>query len=427
MKVLVIGSGGREHALVWKLRQRLSADQVYCVPGNGGIAGEAQCLPADLKNPRELAQLAAQLGVDLTVVGPEAPLVAGLADEFQARGLPVAGPVQAAAQLEGSKIFAKQFMRRHRIPTADFVVCEDLSAALANLDRWGGPVVMKADGLAAGKGVIVASERSQAEPALEALFSGRLVGDAGKRVILEQRLAGEEVSFLVLTDGTTVLPLAPTQDHKAVWDSDQGPNTGGMGAYCDDAILSGNLFQRVLEEIVGPTLDGLRSEGILYKGVLYCGLMMTGQGPQVLEYNVRLGDPEAQALLFRLRSDLAQLLLAVATGNLRPDMLSWEPGSSVCVVACSEGYPGEYATGREITGLAEAERNGAKVFHAGTSQRDGKLVTSGGRVLGITARGPSLATATEAAYEAASRIRFQGMHYRRDIAQKGLQRLRPLE
>ncbi|MBI4443052.1 MAG: phosphoribosylamine--glycine ligase [Acidobacteria bacterium] len=427
MKVLVIGAGGREHALVWKLRQWLSADEVYCVPGNGGIAQEAHCLPADLYNPRALAQLASQLGVDLTVVGDAGPLVAGLADEFQASGLVVAGPLQAAAQLEGSKIFAKQFMRRHRIPTADFVVCEDPSSALAGLNRWGGPVVIKADGLAAGKGVIVASERPQAEQALDLMFSGRRFGDAGKRVVLEQRLTGEEVSFFALTDGTTVLPLAPTQDHKAVWDGDQGPNTGGMGAYCDDGILSDKLYQRILQEIVHPTLDGLRSEGILYRGVLYCGLMITAEGPHVIEFNVRFGDPEAQPLLFRLRADLAPLLLAVATGNLRPDMLSWEPGASVCVVACSEGYPGDYATGREITGLLEAERNGAKVFHAGTARRDGKLVTSGGRVLGITARGPDLATATEAAYHAASRIRFQGMHYRSDIAQKGLRRLRPLE
>lgn len=426
LNVLVIGSGGREHALVWKLRQSPSLGQIYCVPGNAGIAKHAHCLSADLKNPRELAALATQLAADLTVVGPEVPLVAGLADEFQARGLPVAGPVQAAARLEGSKIFAKQFLQRHRIPTADFVVCEDYSTALAHLDRWGGPLVIKADGLAAGKGVILAADRSEAEQALDSLLSGRLVGEAGRRIVLEQRLSGEEVSFLILTDGKTVLPLAPTQDHKAVWDGDRGPNTGGMGAYCDDDILSEELFQRVLNEIVHPTLDGLRSEGIRYRGVLYVGLMITDEGPKVLEFNVRFGDPEAQAQLVRMRADLAELLLTVATGALRSDQLSWEPGASVCVVACSGGYPGDYTTGKEITGLAEAEAQGATLFHAGTAERDGKLITAAGRVLGITARGASLAAATQTAYESLSKIHFEGIHYRRDIARKGLQRTHPL-
>ena len=426
MRILVIGAGGREHALVWKLAQSPAVTQVFCTPGNGGISREAVCRPAPQMDPRGLAQMALELKADLTVAGPEAPLVAGVADEFLARGLSLAGPVQAAAWLEGSKIFAKQFMRRHRIPTADFVVCEDLPTARTHLDRWGGPAVVKADGLAAGKGVVVASDRSQTESALQACFSGQLAGEAGSRVVLEQRLQGEEVSFQVLTDGKTVIPLAPTQDHKPVWDEDRGPNTGGMGAYSDDGILSENLSSRVLDEIVSPTLEGLRSEGIVFRGVLYCGLMIAADGPRVLEYNVRFGDPETQPLLFRLRGDLAEAMKALADGTLREDMLSWEPGASVCVVAASGGYPGQYATGRPITGIEEAEAEGAKVFHAGTAQRDNTLVTSGGRVLGITTRGPDLKTATGKAYQAASKIHFEGIHFRRDIARKGLLRTHPL-
>jgi len=430
VKVLVIGSGGREHALVWKIRQSPSVEQVFCVPGNAGIAREASCKPADLpaalKDPRQLADLAVELGADLTVVGPEAPLAAGLADALLARGLRVAGPVQAAAQLEASKIFAKQFLRRHRIPTADFVVCDDRATAEAALGRWGGPVVLKADGLAAGKGVVVASEPLQARAVLDALLSGRLVGEAGRRIVLEEKLDGEEVSFQVLTDGQAVVPLVPTQDHKAVWDDDLGPNTGGMGAYCDDRILSEYLSRNILDEIVYPTLDGLRDEGIVYRGVLYCGLMITADGPKVLEYNVRFGDPETQALLYRFRGDLAETLLSVSTGTLGTAKFDWEPGASVCVVACSGGYPGEYATGKPITGIEAAEAVGAKLFHSGTSERNGCFATAGGRVLGVTARGSTLATAVQSVYDATSKLHFEGMHYRRDIARKGLARSRPL-
>ncbi len=430
MNVLVIGSGGREHALAWKLRQSQSVQRVFCCPGSAGIAREAVCRSGDIKNVRQLADLAGELGADLTVVGPEVPLAAGLADELTARGLHVAGPSQAAAQLESSKIFAKEFLRRYRIPTADFVACEDYAAALPALGRWGGPVVLKADGLAAGKGVVVASEPLQARAVLDAMLSGRLVGAAGERLVLEEKLEGEEVSFQVMTDGNAVLPLAPTQDHKAVWDDDLGPNTGGMGAYSDDGILSERLTRRILDEIVAPTLDGLRAEGIVYRGVLYCGLMITADGPKVLEYNVRFGDPETQALLYRFRGDLAETLLAVASGTLGAAQASmksdWEPGASVCIVACSEGYPGEYATGKPITGLDAAESNGAKVFHAGTAERDGQFVTAGGRVLGVTARGATLDAAVQAAYDAASRIHFAGMHYRHDIARKGLRRAHAL-
>lgn len=286
--------------------------------------------------------------------------------------------------------------------------------------------MLKADGLAAGKGVVVASEPLQARAVLDALLSGRLVGEAGRRIVLEEKLEGEEVSFHVLTDGEAVLPLPSTQDHKAVWDDDLGPNTGGMGAYCDDHILSERLSRRILDEIVSPTLAGLRAEGIVYRGVLYCGLMITADGPKVLEYNARFGDPETQALLYRFRGDLAETLLAVATGTLATAQLEWEPGASVCVVACSAGYPGEYAAGKPITGIEAAEANGAKLFHAATAERNGCFATAGGRVLGVTARGPNLTSAIQAVYDAVSKIHFEGIHYRRDIARKGLTRAHPL-
>ncbi len=426
MKVLVIGSGGREHALAWKIRQSPSVEQVFCCPGNAGIARDALCQPADLKNVRQLADLAARLGADLTVIGPEAVAAAGLADELIERSMHVFGPQRAAVRLESSKIFAKEFMRRHNIPTADFVVCEDRATALQALGRWGGPVVLKADGLAAGKGVVVASEPMQAQAVLDALLSGRMVGDAGCRIVLEEKLLGEEASFHVLTDGNTVLPLAATQDHKPVWDDDLGPNTGGMGAYCDDGILSEQLTRRISDEIITPTFEGLRAEGIIYRGVLYCGLMITQDGPKVLEFNARFGDPETQALFHRFRGDLAETLLAVSKGTLAATRFDWEPGASICVVACSGGYPGAYAAGKEITGLDAAESLGATVFHAGTAARDGRFATAGGRVLGVTARGRTLDAVVRNAYDAVSQINFEGMHYRRDIARKGLLRDHPL-
>ena len=426
MKILVLGSGGREHALVWKLSQCPGVEQVYCAPGNGGIAREVPCYPANPADSARVAQLASELNTDLIFVGPEAPLVAGLVDELTRQGYLVAGPTRQAARLEGSKIFAKHFMQRHKIPTADFVTCEDLAAARANIARWGGPVAIKADGLAAGKGVVVAADRAEAERALESILSGKLVGEAGKKIVLEQRLIGEEVSFLVLTDGARALPLLPTQDHKQVFDDDRGPNTGGMGAYSDDGMVSASLHRRIMEEIISPTIDGLRADGMVYRGILYCGLMITADGPKVIEYNVRFGDPETQALLVRLDTNLAELASEVARGQLPASPLAWKPGASVCVVACSAGYPGEYPAGRVIRGIEEAEASGAKIFHAGTAAKDGHLVTAGGRVLGITASGPDLASATRAAYEAASKIHFDGIHYRRDIARKGLLRTRPL-
>ncbi len=430
MRVLVIGSGGREHALVWKLAQSPQVEQVFCAPGNGGIAQDALCLSAgpgaSLQDPGEIARLVSEHRIDWVAIGPEAPLVAGMADELARRDILVAGPGRDAARLEGSKIFSKQFMQRHRIPTAEFLTCGDVAGALPHLDRWGGPIVLKADGLAAGKGVVVADNPDEARSAVEAMLSGELVGEAGRRIVLEQRLEGEEVSFLVLTDGKTILPMAPTQDHKRAGDGDTGPNTGGMGAYCDDGILSRSLTKRILSRIVQPTMDGLHAEGIQFRGVLYFGLMITSDGPSVLEYNVRFGDPEIQALLFRLETDLAQVLFEIAQGSLQTTELSWKTGASVCIVASSGGYPSKYDTGIPIQGLEAAEAQGAKVFHAGTAIKDGRIVTAGGRVLGVTAAGEDLATATSAAYAAVDKIQFTGMHYRRDIARKGLERSHPL-
>ena len=427
----MLGSGGREHAIVWKLRQCHGVEKVFCAPGNGGIAREVPCYPASPTDSSRVAQLVSELQTDLIFVGPEAPLVTGLVDKLARQGHLAVGPTREAARLEGSKIFAKHFMQRHKIPTADFVACGDMATAMANIERWGGPVAIKADGLAAGKGVVVASDRAEAEQALDSILSGKLVGEAGKKIVLEQVLAGEEVSFLVLTDGKNALPLVPTQDHKRVFDDDRGPNTGGMGAYSDDRMVSAALHRRIMDEIVFPTIEGLRAEGMVYRGILYCGLMITSDGPKVIEYNVRFGDPETQALLVRLETNLAELASEVARGDLRAGPLEWTPGASACVVACSEGYPGDYPTGRAISGLEEATAAGARIFHAGTAAarsaaNDGRVVTSGGRVLGITAAGSDLASATRTVYEAASKIHFEGVHYRRDIARKGLLRLRPL-
>jgi len=426
MKVLVLGSGGREHALVWKLRRSPSVDTVYCAPGSAGIAEDGTILldATQLTDPKAMAELATRLAVDLTVVGPEAPLVAGVVDEFVARGLAVAGPTAAAARLEGSKIFSKEFMARHRIPTADFVVAEDAGAARAALDRFGFPVVLKADGLAAGKGVVVAKDRQEALSAVEALFSGALVGVAGSRVVVEQFLPGTEVSLLVLTDGRVCLPMAPAQDHKAVFDGDQGPNTGGMGAYSDDAILSDDMRARVMREIVEPTVAGMAAEGTPYRGILYCGLMLTAHGPQVLEYNARFGDPETQALMMRWNGDLASALAATVSGrSLEGVRLDWTPGAAVCVVLASGGYPGSFRKGLPMQGLEKAAAlANVKVFHAGTHRGAQGWETSGGRVLGVTAAAASLPEAIRRAYEAVDQIRFEGMHCRRDIGKKGLTR-----
>jgi phosphoribosylamine--glycine ligase len=424
MKILVIGSGGREHALTWKLRESALMEEIYCAPGNAGIAQEAECRPLDVSNPAQILELVNEIKADLTVVGPEAPLVAGVVDEFKRGGRMIVGPTQAAARLEGSKIFSKQFMQRHSIPTARFKVAESFDRAVKALTEFGLPVVIKADGLAAGKGVVIAHTREEAEKTLDEFMRQRSLGAAGERVILEETLVGEELSFIVLTDGGAILPLVPTQDHKAVFDNDQGPNTGGMGAYSEDSILDESLRAEIIRNIVAPTLIGMAAEGTPYQGFLYCGLMLTAQGPKVLEYNVRMGDPEAQPIVMRLRSDLVELLVALSEGRLAALEPHWSPNPSVCVVLASKGYPGKPEVGKIITGIDAAETHGGvKVFHAGTKFENFQLLSTGGRVLGVTATAEDLPRAIACAYAAISKINFVGMHYRRDIGAKGLRRL----
>jgi phosphoribosylamine---glycine ligase len=401
MKILVIGGGGREHALAWKLAQSPGVE-VFAAPGNPGIAQVARCLSGD-----PLA-VALSTGADLTVVGPEAPLVSGIVDQFRACGLKIVGPTAESAQLEGSKVFAKNFMFKRNIPTAAFAAAENAAEARRLLDRFGFPVVLKTDGLAAGKGVVIAQDRNQAEAALAA-FQGPLV--------VEEFLQGEEVSFIALCDGKTALPLAPTQDHKAAFDGDCGPNTGGMGAYCDSSILSARQIEEILCRVIRPTVEATG-----FAGFLYAGLMMTTAGPKVLEFNVRLGDPETQPLMHRLTSDLAPILAAAASGDLHAVKLEWRPGPSVCVVLASGGYPGSYEVGKSISGIPEAEALGATVFHAGTRQGPNGIETAGGRVLGVTAAGNDLPSAINRAYAAVRAIRFEGMHYRTDIGWRGLRR-----
>ncbi|MGH9779470.1 MAG: phosphoribosylamine--glycine ligase [Candidatus Acidiferrales bacterium] len=423
MHVLVIGGGGREHALAWKLKQSLRVKKLTCAPGNAGTAALGDCVAVDVKDAAAIAALAEKLKADLTVIGPEAPLVVGVADEFVRRKLPVVGPTKAAAELEGSKVYAKQFMERHGIPTAGFTVCADHGDAYSALCAVEWPVVIKADGLAAGKGVRIAETPDDATAIVEAFMEKMELGPAGERIVLEEYLEGEELSFIILTDGKSYVPLAPTRDHKRAFDDDRGPNTGGMGAYSEDGIADAALRARIEKEIVEPTLRGLEADGRPYQGFLYFGLMLTGDGPKVLEFNCRMGDPECQPLVARLESDLAEVLEKVAAGNLGGTELLWGAGASLCVVLASGGYPGNYETGKAITGIEAAEKlEGVSVFHAGTKRADGKLVTSGGRVLGVTARGGDLRVASERAYAAVEKIRFEGMHYRGDIGRKALQK-----
>jgi phosphoribosylamine---glycine ligase len=420
MKILVIGGGGREHALVWKLRQSRSVNKVWCAPGNGGIAQEAECLPADTSDVRCLAELAERIGADLTVVGPEQPLVLGIADEFARRRLPLVGPSRECAQLEGSKIFAKDFLRRHKVPTGAVHGVFD-SAREARLGLESGsvpwPVVLKADGLCAGKGVLVTESSIEASDFIARAMEQREFGEGGTRLLLEEMLTGPELSLIVLSDGRDFVPLAAARDHKRVLDGDRGPNTGGMGAYSNGEIISADLLRTILETIVRPTLDGLQADGFEYRGFLYFGLMLTSEGPKVLEFNCRLGDPEAQAIIPRIDSDFAETLAATAEGELRRAPLSWSPGASLCVVMASGGYPGAFEVDKRIEGLAEAgAAPGVSLFHSGTKLKDGAYYTSGGRVLAVSALGEDLDQARQNAYEAVKKIRFSGAHYRSDIA-----------
>ncbi len=423
MKILVIGSGGREHALVWKLRQSPRVSKIFCAPGNGGIANEAECLPVDLKSVDRLVALAHQIQPDLTIVGPELPLQLGVVDEFARRGLRIFGPTKVAAQLESSKSFAKEFMQRHRIPTAHYAICNSLDEVHEALGHFSTPLVVKADGLAAGKGVVICKSKEEAAAVATDMLSGKMLGDAGSRVVLEECLQGEEISFLVLSDGERIAPLVAAQDHKRVGDGDTGPNTGGMGAYSTQTILDDQMTQWLLQHVAKPVIAGMKQEDAEYKGILYCGLMMTARGPMVLEFNCRFGDPETQPILMRLDSDLLDALEASTDGRVSEGDFKWSADASVCLVMASGGYPGTFEAGKKIIGLDEANKlDGVKVFHAGTTKLDGGYYTAGGRVLGVTARAPDLATAVDRAYAAAARIGFEGAHYRKDIAARALKK-----
>jgi phosphoribosylamine--glycine ligase len=434
VKILVVGSGGREHALVWRLRQSPEVEKIWCAPGNGGTAGvdencaesAAECASVNADDVHALVALAERLKPDLTVVGPEGPLVAGIRDKFECRRMRLVGPSRLDARLEGSKIFAKEFMGRHRIPTATlYGTFESCSEAIRALDAVDWPVVVKADGLCGGKGVLVAETRAEAEDFIRRLMGKHELGPGGSRVLLETALKGEELSFIVLTDGRSFLQMAPTRDHKRVFDGDLGPNTGGMGAYTVDGMISPEIESIILDKIVRPTIAGLSEEGLPYKGFLYFGLMLTADGPLVLEYNCRMGDPETQPLMMRMDFDLAVALDAVASRKLAAFKPAWKSGASACVVMTSGGYPGPCETGKRIEGLAEAGAlPGVAVFHAGTRRDGDSILTSGGRVLGVTAMAGNLEQAICKAYEAVDKIHFAGAHYRTDIGAKGVSKSR---
>jgi phosphoribosylamine--glycine ligase len=419
MKVLIVGGGGREHALAWKIAQSPLVDALIAAPGNPGIARHAPCVDIGVEAHDALVDLARRERVDLVVVGPEAPLVAGLADRFAAAGLTVFGPSARAAAIEGSKAFAKDLMHRYRIPTARFASFDDAAAARRFCRELGAPLVVKTDGLAAGKGAIVCPTLEDADAAIGECMERRAFGEAGARVVVEEFMTGQEVSFFALSNGSDVFALAAAEDHKTVFDGDRGPNTGGMGCYSPVAAFDEALEKRVMETIVRPTLAALVREGAPYRGVLYAGLMLTAEGPKVVEFNCRFGDPECQALMVRAPGDLLPLLLAAARGDAWPPARAWHTAASVCVNLASGGYPGRYTTGHPIRGVAAAEaRPGVQVFHAGTATKDGTLVTAGGRVLGVTAVAETIPAAITAAYDAIREISFEGMHYRTDIGRR---------
>ncbi len=421
MNVLVIGSGGREHALVWKMRQSKKVKKLYCAPGNAGVAQEAECVNIQPDNIDALLSFAKEKKIDLTVVGPELPLSLGIVDKFEETGLRVFGPTASAARLEYSKAFAKEMMAKCNIQTAAFKTFTSSHEAKEYIKEKGAPLVIKADGLAAGKGVVVAETVDEAINAVTDMMENRSFGDAGDKVVIEDCLKGEEASFMVFTDGTTIVPMVSAQDHKRVFDNDKGPNTGGMGAYSPAPVVSDALAEKVIDEVFKPLLNGLKKEGIIYKGVLYAGLMIDDNQLNVLEFNCRFGDPEAQPILFRLKSDIIEIMEAIIDNKLSDITVEWEQEASVCIVIASKGYPGNYEKGRVIQGLDEAEEiKGIKVFHSGTAKKEDRIVTAGGRVLGVTASGRDINEAVATAYKAVEKIKFDGMHYRRDIASKAL-------
>jgi phosphoribosylamine--glycine ligase len=422
MKVLVIGSGGREHALVWKLRQSPRVRRIYCAPGNAGIAETAEIVRIEAGDVAGLIRFATEERVDLLVPGPELPLTLGLVDEAERHGLRAFGPAQAAAQLEGSKSFAKELLRRCHVPTGFFASFTEPEEAVRWVHEVGTPIVVKADGLAAGKGVVICQTAAGAEKAINEIMRWKVFGEAGERIVIEEFLQGEEASFMAVTDGTTVLPLASSQDHKRALDGDAGPNTGGMGAYSPAPVVTAEMHERIMNEILYPVVRGLAQRKIVYRGVLYAGLMITAEGPKVLEFNVRFGDPECQAILVRMRSDLLDLMEATVNGRLSEMRLDWDPRAAACVVLASAGYPGSYERGKPIRGL-ESLRDWSTgvVFHAGTGRSEGGFVTTGGRVLGVTALGDGVRAAVEEAYRGVRRVEWDGMQYRRDIGCRAME------
>ncbi|PKM83322.1 MAG: phosphoribosylamine--glycine ligase [Firmicutes bacterium HGW-Firmicutes-14] len=424
MKVLVVGGGGREHTLVWKLKQSPRVAKIYCAPGNAGIAGEAQCVNIGAEDIDSLLKFALDEKIELTVVGPEAPLTLGIVDRFREAGLRIFGPSRKAAEIEGSKVLAKEIMSKYNIPTGRYADFTNPDAAISYIKENGAPIVVKADGLAAGKGVIVAMDEKTAIDAVKMIMKDRVFGESGNRIIVEEYLEGEEVSILAFTDGTAVIPMVPSQDHKRIFDNDEGPNTGGMGAYSPTPVYTREIEEFALEKILIPTVRGMKEEGRTYEGVLYAGLILTKDGPKVLEYNARFGDPETQAVLIRLESDLAEIIEGIVDKRLEGMEIKWRDEAAVCVVMASGGYPGSYDKGKVISGIREAEAAGATVFHAGTAQKDGKIVNSGGRVLGVTALGQTIPEAINNVYKAVQKITWDGVQYRTDIGKKALKHLK---
>ena len=424
MKILVIGGGGREHALVWKISQSPLVDKLYCAPGNPGTAGLAENVALRVDQLDELLEFAKVNSIDLTVVGPEQPLSLGIVDLFEANGLKIFGPSKDAAFIEGSKAFSKDLMHKYNVPTAAYGVFTDLAEAERFIDQTGAPIVVKADGLAAGKGVIIARTRDEALDAVRDMLSGNAFGSAGSRVVIEEFLTGEEASFLVITDGRQIIPLASAQDHKAIFDGDQGPNTGGMGAYSPAPVVTAEIHEKAMRQVLRPAIDGMAAEGRPYRGVLYAGLMVKDGQVKTLEFNARFGDPECQPLLMRMKSDIVPVLLAVANGDLAGLDIEWHDKAAVCVVMAAAGYPGDYRKGDAIEGLEQAASlEDVYVFHAGTSTRDGSCVTNGGRVLGVTALGGTVKEAIAGAYAGVARISWPGVQYRSDIGRKALDRV----
>ena len=421
MKVLMVGGGGREHALVWKIGQSPKVTKIYCAPGNAGISEQATIVSIKANDLNRLLQFALKEGIDLTVVGPEEPLTKGIVDLFESKGLTIFGSTQKAAELEGSKAFAKEMMKKYHIPTASYEIFEDQKEAKNYIQKQGAPIVVKADGLAAGKGVMVCKTVEEAFQSVERIMVDKIFGEAGNRVVIEEYLVGEEASYIAFTDGKAILPMASSQDHKAIFDGDEGPNTGGMGAYSPAPVVTDQVHEKIMEKVMRPLIQGMGEEGRPYKGVLYAGLMIHDNHPKVLEFNARFGDPETQPVLMRMKGDIVPILEACIKGNLSQYQIEWDSRASVCVVMASKGYPGDYERGKAIKGLEEVSRmKDVFVFHAGTALKDGQMVTNGGRVLGVTGLGEDIPKAIEKTYEAVKKISWDGVHYRKDIGRKAL-------